>query len=243
MSDSRHLKSEDIKSSGAGGTLYVVSTPIGNLGDITHRAVETLKTADLIAAEDTRRASIIAKKFEITTPRLSYHEYNAQKRIPQFLRRLKAGENIALISDAGTPGISDPGFKLIRNCIEKEISVTAIPGASAFLPALVVSGLPTDRFVFEGFLPVKKGRKTRLEFLINEKRTIIFYESPHRLLRTVKDLCEYFGERQLVIVRELTKLYEEIIRTTTTDAVQLLEKRKLKGEFVLVVHGAPKKSG
>lgn len=240
MSNSGHFRSEDTQSSGVSGTLYVVSTPIGNLGDISCRALETLKTANFIAAEDTRRASIIAKKYEISTPRFSYHEHNAQKRIPQFLRRLMAGESIALISDAGTPGISDPGFKLIRTCIEQGIAIIAIPGASALLPALVVSGLPTDRFVFEGFLPVKKGRKTRLEFLINEKRTIILYESPHRLLRTVKDLYEYFGERKLVIARELTKLYEEIIRTTTTDAVQLLEKRKLKGEFVLVVQGAPK---
>jgi len=240
MSKSGQLSGKAKNNLGVSGTLYVVSTPIGNLGDITFRALETLKTVNFIAAEDTRRASIIAKKFEITTLRISYHEHNAQKRIPQFIRRLNAGESIALISDAGTPGISDPGFKLIRECIDERISVTTIPGASAFLSALVVSGLPTDRFVFEGFLPPKKGRKTRLEFLNTEKRTLILYESPHRILRTVKDLYKYFGERKLVIGRELTKLYEEIIRTTTSDAIQLLEERKLKGELVLVVQGAPK---
>ena len=220
------------------GSLYVVSTPIGNLGDITFRAVETLKTVDLIAAEDTRRASILTKKYRISTPRLSYHEHNARRRIPDLMKRLLSGQNIALIADAGTPGISDPGFKLIRCCIDHAVPVTAVPGAAAFLAAIVVSGLPAHRFVFEGFLPVKKGRRKRLELLSSENRTIILYESPHRIERTLKDLLEYCGDRKVALVREITKLYEEIIHADLSRVIGMYEMRKPKGEYVLVIHGA-----
>ena len=220
------------------GKLYIISTPIGNLGDISYRAVETLKSVDLIAAEDTRRASILTRKYEISTVRLSYHEHNAQKRIPGLLQKLQSGKNIALISDAGTPGISDPGFKLIRSCIDNDVPVVAVPGPAAFLAALVISGLPTGRFVFEGFLPVKKGRKKRLELLAKEKRTVILYESPYRIERTVNNLLEYFGDRTVVLVREITKLYEEIVRTNLSGACALFTKRKPKGEYVIIIHGA-----
>lgn len=225
------------KGSHDAGILYIVSTPIGNLGDITFRAVETLKNVDVIAAEDTRRASILTGKYDITTSRISYHEHNARRRIPDLIKRLQSGRNVALISDAGTPGISDPGFKLIRSCVEEKINVVAIPGPSAILPALVCSGLPTDRFVFEGFLPAKKGRKKRLEQIARELRTVVLYESPHKIKRTLQDLHDYCGNRNLVIARELTKLYEEIMRTTTVEALGLFDKRIPKGEYVLVLEG------
>lgn len=222
------------------GNLYVVSTPIGNLGDISFRAVEILKTVDLIAAEDTRRASILTRKYGISTPRLSYHEHNARRRIPELLKKLQTGKSVALISDAGTPGISDPGYVLIRSCIDNSIPVVAIPGAAAFLAALVISGLPTDRFVFEGFLPVKNKRKKRLESIAHENRTIVLYESPHRVDRTVKDLLRHCGDREVVLVREITKLYEEVIRTNLSGAIGIFERRKPRGEYVLILRGAQK---
>ncbi len=219
------------------GSLYVVSTPIGNLGDITFRAVEILKSVDQIACEDTRKASILAKRFDIDTPRTSYHEHNARKRCPGLIKDLNNGKNIALISDAGTPGISDPGFLIIRECINCGIPVIQIPGATAFLTALAVSGLPTDRFIFEGFLPPKKGRKKRLEAISDISCTIIFYESPHRIKKTVNELYEHFGDRRIVIARELTKKFEDITRTTLSEAVRVLEKTTPKGEFVLILEG------
>ncbi len=220
------------------GKLYVVSTPIGNLGDITYRAVEVLKSVKLIAAEDTRRASILTGKYEINTPRISFNDFNCKKRIPGLIGRLSEGEDIAIVTDAGTPGISDPGFVLIRACIEEEIPVVPVPGPAALIAALVISGLPTERFVFEGFLPVKKGRKSRLTALKEEKRTIIFYESPHRIGRTLKDLYEFFGDRDIAIVRELTKIYEEVVRVKLSDVLKNPEKIKVKGEFVLILQGA-----
>ncbi|MCP4725861.1 MAG: 16S rRNA (cytidine(1402)-2'-O)-methyltransferase [bacterium] len=219
------------------GSLYVVSTPIGNLGDITFRAVETLKSVDLIACEDTRKASILAKRFEIDTPRISYHEHNARKRCPKLIAELLGGKDLALISDAGTPGISDPGYLIIRDCINNEIPVIQIPGASAFLTALAVSGLPTDRFIFEGFLPPKKGRKKRLTAISEVNCTIIFYESPHRIKRTINELYEFFGDRRVVIARELTKKFEEIRRTSLSNAVEIFETTSPKGEYVVIVEG------
>ncbi|MFC1557538.1 16S rRNA (cytidine(1402)-2'-O)-methyltransferase [candidate division KSB1 bacterium] len=219
------------------GTLYVVSTPIGNLGDITYRAVEVLKNVDVIAAEDTRRASILTRHYGIDTPRRSFHDYNAGKRIPEFADRLSNGEEVALISDAGTPGVSDPGYLLIKHCIDTGITVVSIPGPTALIAAFVVSGLPTERFVFEGFLPVKKGRKTRIKALADEARTIVLYESPHRLRRTLSDLLETLGDRKVTVAREMTKLYEEIYRTSLSDAVERYRNKKPKGEFVLVLEG------
>ena len=223
------------------GCLYVVSTPIGNLGDFSSRAADTLKSVDIIAAEDTRKASILKQHFNITTKVVSYYEHNAQRRIPQLINYLVSGSTVALITDAGTPGIADPGYRLINSCIEQSIAIVPIPGPAAFLAALSVSGLPTDRFVFEGFLPVKKGRKKRLVNLAGEWRTLLFYESPHRIQRTLQDLYDHFGNREVVVLRELTKMYEEIIRTTLQDAQQLFEQRKPKGEFVLVIRGCDQK--
>jgi 16S rRNA (cytidine1402-2'-O)-methyltransferase len=222
------------------GCLYIVSTPIGNLGDITYRAVETLRSVRLIAAEDTRRASILTRRYTIKTPLISFYEQNARRRLPELLKHLHNNEDIALISDAGTPGISDPGYLLIRQCIDESVPVVAIPGSTAFVAALSVSGLPTDRFIFEGFLPVKKGRTKRLEELAQEERTIILYESPHRIGRTLSDLQLQCGDREIVIVRELTKLYEEVIRTTLSRAIQRFKESKPRGEYVLVIHGADK---
>ncbi|MFC1514142.1 16S rRNA (cytidine(1402)-2'-O)-methyltransferase [candidate division KSB1 bacterium] len=220
--------------------MYVVSTPIGNLGDISYRAVEILQKVDLIAAEDTRRAAVLAKKYDIRTQRISYHEHNARKRAPELVKNLKTGKDVALISDAGTPGISDPGYVLINSCITNSISIIPVPGASAILAALVVSGLPTDRFVFEGFLPAKKGRKKKLENLASEKRTIVFYESPHRIIRTLRDLLDAFGDRKVVLARELTKVFEEITRKNLSELQEHFSEKKPKGEFVIVVHGAAK---
>jgi 16S rRNA (cytidine1402-2'-O)-methyltransferase len=222
---------------GPKGSLYVVSTPIGNLEDITFRAVETLKKVSLIACEDTRKASILAKKYDIDTKRISYHEHNARQRCPRLVEQLLEGNDIALISEAGTPGISDPGYLIINECVNNEIPVIQIPGASAFLTALAVSGLPTDRFIFEGFLPPKKGRKKRLEAISGVTCTIIFYESPHRIKKTVSELYDFFGDRRIVIARELTKKFEEITRTTLSRAVENLGKTTPKGEYVLLMEG------
>jgi len=218
--------------------LYLVPTPIGNLEDITLRAINTLKEVDLILAEDTRTSGKLLKHFEIATHMHSHHMHNEHKTVNNIVQRIKSGENIALISDAGTPAISDPGFLLTRACIENDVEIECLPGATAFVPALVNSGLPNDKFVFEGFLPVKKGRQTRLTFLAEETRTMIFYESPHKLLKTLTHFSEYFGEDRLVSVsRELTKLYEETIRGTVAEVIVYFTTKAPKGEFVVIVGG------
>ncbi|TDY13499.1 16S rRNA (cytidine1402-2'-O)-methyltransferase [Meridianimaribacter flavus] len=218
--------------------LYIVPTPIGNLKDMTFRAVEVLEQADLILAEDTRTSGKLLKHFEITTPMQSHHMHNEHKMVESLVNKLKSGTTIALISDAGTPAISDPGFLLTRACVENAIEVECLPGATAFVPALVNSGLPNDKFVFEGFLPVKKGRQTRLTFLAEETRTMIFYESPHKLIKTLTNFCEYFGEdRQVSVSRELTKLYEETVRGTAKEVLEYYTNKPPKGEIVIVVAG------
>jgi 16S rRNA (cytidine1402-2'-O)-methyltransferase len=220
------------------GKLYLVPTPIGNLEDMTFRAVKVLKEVDLILAEDTRTSGKLLKHFEIATHMHSHHMHNEHKTVANIVERIKNGDNIALISDAGTPAISDPGFLLTRACIENDIEIECLPGATAFVPALVNSGLPNDKFVFEGFLPVKKGRQTRLIFLAEETRTMIFYESPHKLLKTLTNFAEYFGEdRPISVSRELTKLYEETLRGTVAELIQHFTKKDPKGEFVVVVGG------
>ena len=218
--------------------LYIVPTPIGNLDDMTLRAIQVLKSADTILAEDTRTSGKLLKHFDIATPMQSHHMHNEHKMMERLVERLKGGETMALITDAGTPAISDPGFLLTRACVENNIEVECLPGATAFVPALVNSGLPNDRFVFEGFLPVKKGRQTRLQLLAEEERTIIFYESPHKLLKTLGDLAQYFGEdRPISISRELTKLYEETIRGSIQEVLQHFQQKPPKGEFVIVIAG------
>ncbi len=220
------------------GKLYLVPTPIGNLKDITLRAIEVLKEADLILAEDTRTSGKLLKHFDITTPMNSHHMHNEHKTIDGVVRSIKAGSTIALISDAGTPAISDPGFLLTRACVEAGIEVDCLPGATAFVPALVNSGLPNDKFVFEGFLPVKKGRQTRLKLLTEETRTIIFYESPHKLLKTLNQFVDCFGkERRISVSRELSKLHEETIRGTVVEVLKHFETKPPKGELVIVVEG------
>ena len=218
--------------------LILVPTPIGNLKDITLRAIESLKQADLILAEDTRTSGKLLKHYEIDTPMKSYHMHNEHKVVQSVVNRITGGESVALISDAGTPAISDPGFLLVRSCIENGIEVECLPGATAFVPALVNSGIPCDRFVFEGFLPVKKGRQTRLKVLSEETRTMVFYESPHKLLKTLNDFITYFGEsRQVSISRELSKMYEENIRGNLKEVLEKMSTKKLKGEFVIVLAG------
>ena len=220
------------------GKLFLVPTPIGNLEDMTLRAISVLREVDLVLAEDTRTSGKLLKHFEIETSLQSHHMHNEHKTLDGIVNRLKGGSKIALISDAGTPAISDPGFLLTRACIEHNIDVECLPGATAFVPALVNSGLPNDRFVFEGFLPVKKGRQTRLHELANETRTMVFYESPHKLLKTLNNFKEYFGEeRPLSVSRELTKLYEETIRGSVKEVLEHFESNAPKGEFVIVVGG------
>ncbi len=220
------------------GKLFLVPTPIGNLEDMTLRAIRILKEADVILAEDTRTSGKLLQHYEITTPMLSHHMHNEHKTVDALVKRMKTGETMALISDAGTPAISDPGFLLTRACVENGIAVDCLPGATAFVPALVNSGLPNDKFVFEGFLPLKKGRHTRLKLLAEETRTIIFYESPHKLLKTLGNFVEYFGAERLVSVsRELTKLYEETIRGTTAEVLKHYTEKPPKGEIVIVVAG------
>lgn len=218
--------------------LYLVPTPIGNLEDITLRAIKVLKEADLILAEDTRTSGKLLKHFDITTPMMSHHMHNEHKMVNRIVERLKGGEVIALISDAGTPAISDPGFLISRACIENDLPIECLPGATAFVPALVNSGLPNDRFVFEGFLPVKKGRQTRLLALAEEERTQIFYESPHKLIKTLTNFNDYFGEdRQASVSRELSKMYEETVRGTLKEILAHFTKKSPKGEFVIIVQG------
>ena len=220
------------------GKLYIVPTPIGNLEDITLRAIRVLKEVDLILVEDTRTSGKLLKHFDITVPMQSHHMHNEHKMVDRIVDRLKSGESIALISDAGTPAISDPGFLLTRACIQNNLEVDCLPGATAFVPALVNSGLPNDKFVFEGFLPIKKGRQTRLELLAEESRTMIFYESPHKLIKTLNQFGIYFGEdRQISISRELTKMYEETVRGTISEVLEYFTTKPPKGEFVIVVGG------
>lgn len=218
--------------------LYIVPTPIGNLEDITLRGIRVLKEVDFILAEDTRTSGKLLKHFEITTQMYSHHMHNEHKSIDGVLNRLQNGETCALISDAGTPAISDPGFLLTRACVQHNIEVDCLPGATAFVPALVNSGLPNEKFVFEGFLPVKKGRQTRLKLLAEETRTIIFYESPHKLVKTLTHFVEYMGaERAVSVSRELTKLYEETIRGTAQEVLDHYTKKAPKGEIVIIVGG------
>lgn len=219
--------------------LYIVSTPIGNLQDITLRALEILKTVDFIACEDTRHAGILLKKYGVETPRLSFHAHSGPRKVEQLIARLKKGEKGALISDAGTPGISDPAYVLVQEVLREGIGIIPIPGASAFLAALTVSGLPINNFLYLGFLPAKKGRQTLLRQLAEEKRTLVFYESPHRLNKTLLQLAEYFGpDRSLVIARELTKIHEEVLRCPISVAITHFANQKPRGEFVICVAGA-----
>jgi 16S rRNA (cytidine1402-2'-O)-methyltransferase len=220
--------------------LYVVSTPIGNLEDITLRALRVLKEADFVACEDTRHTGLLLQHYDLRTRTISFHEHNKLQRTPELLEMLRQGKSVALTSDAGTPGISDPGFYLIRAAIAKGYRVVPIPGASALLSALVVSGLPCDHFVFEGFLPKREGRKLkRLSALAGQERTIVCFESPHRLLRTLTQLKEVFGDRRIVVARELTKKFEEAIRGQISEVIAGLEPRPVKGEIVLIISGRP----
>lgn len=220
------------------GKLYLVPTPIGNLKDMTFRAVEVLQAVDLILAEDTRTSGKLLKHYNINTQMHSHHMHNEHKTTQGIVERILGGDQIALISDAGTPAISDPGFLLTRACVEAGIEVDCLPGATAFVPALVNSGLPNDKFVFEGFLPVKKGRQTRLQQLSEESRTIVFYESPHKLVKSLTQFIEFFGaEREVSVSRELSKLHEETIRGTLADVLHHFENKPPKGELVIVLAG------
>jgi 16S rRNA (cytidine1402-2'-O)-methyltransferase len=220
------------------GKLILVPTPIGNLEDITLRAINVLKQSDTILAEDTRTTSNLLRHFSIDKKTIAYHQHNEHGLTPKIVEMLLSEQTIALVSDAGTPGISDAGFLLVRVCIEKDIPVESLPGATAFVPALVISGLPCTRFCFEGFLPHKKGRATRLNELKEETRTMIFYESPHRLVKTLKQFIETFGaERKASVSRELTKIYEETVRGTLAEVLEYFKSKTLKGEFVIVVGG------
>jgi 16S rRNA (cytidine1402-2'-O)-methyltransferase len=224
------------------GTLYLVATPIGNLEDITYRAVKILSAVDLIAAEDTRTTKVLLDHYDIHKPMISYFSYNEQFRAPQLIEKLKAGQSIALVSDAGTPGISDPAFHVVQQALAASVPVIPVPGASAFLSALIVSGLPIDRFVFEGFLPLKKGRKTKFESMKSELRTIVLYESPHRIVRTLEDIREYLGNRNVVVARELTKKFEEITRGPVETVLAQVSAKQPRGEYVVVIEGADAKN-
>ncbi|MFD2203898.1 16S rRNA (cytidine(1402)-2'-O)-methyltransferase [Shivajiella indica] len=218
--------------------LFLVPTPIGNLKDITFRALEVLKSVDVILAEDTRTTGKLLKHYQINRPLQSYHIFNEHKTVEKIIERLRKGEVMALVSDAGTPGISDPGFLLVRAVKEAGMEVNCLPGPTAFVPALVNSGLPTDRFTFEGFLPHKKGRQTRIQGLVGETRTMIFYESPHRLMKTLEQFAEAFGPARMASVsRELSKLFEENIRGSLADLILYYQEHPIKGEIVLVVEG------
>ena len=220
------------------GILHVVPTPIGNLEDITYRAIKVLKEADLILAEDTRTSGFLLKHYDIATKMMSHHKFNEHKSCQQIVERIQSGANIALISDAGTPAISDPGFLIVRACVEAGIRIECLPGATAFVPALVMSGLPNDRFCFEGFMPPKKGRQTRLKELESEQRTMVFYESPYRVLKTLTQFAEYFGPDRLATTsREISKIYEETKRGTLSQLVEHFTKTDPRGEFVIVVNG------
>ena len=221
--------------------LYIVPTPIGNLGDMTFRAVDVLKTVDLILAEDTRTSAVLLKHFDIATPLTTYHQHNEHKIVGHLTNQLAAGKSMALITDAGTPGISDPAFLLVRSCIRNGIAVTCLPGATAFVPALVASGMPADRFAFEGFLPLKKGRKTKLDQLAQEDRTFILYESPVRLSKTLNELRDVLGaNRQAVVCREISKKFEQFHRGTISQLAAFFVDHPPKGEVVIVIDGASK---
>ncbi|PWJ58203.1 16S rRNA (cytidine1402-2'-O)-methyltransferase [Dyadobacter jejuensis] len=220
--------------------LYIVPTPIGNLEDITLRAINILKSVDVVLAEDTRTSGNLLKHLGISKPMLSYHIHNEHQSVARVMDRIKKGETMALISDAGTPAVSDPGFLLVRACIQEDIAIECLPGPTAFVPALVNSGLPTDRFVFEGFLPHKKGRQTRLQNLVDQERTMIFYESPHRLLKALQQFSEFFGaDRPVSVSRELSKIYEENVRGTLSEVIAYFESKTIKGEIVIVLGGKP----
>jgi len=226
------------------GKLYIVPTPIGNLEDITLRAIRILKESDLILAEDTRTSAVLLKHFEISTRLASHHKFNEHKTVERIANQILGGENIALISDAGTPSISDPGYLLTRTCLDLGVEVECLPGATAFVPALVNSGLPSDKFCFEGFLPQKKGRQKRLKELSGESRTMIFYESPFRLIKTLEQFAEYFGsERKVSVSRELSKIFEENVRGTVTEVLAHFSAKTVKGEIVIVLEGCPEKKG
>ena len=223
------------------GILYIVPTPVGNLDDMTFRAVQVLKEADLILAEDTRTSSVLLHRYDIHGKLQSHHKFNEHQTVELIKDRILGGMNVALISDAGTPGISDPGFLLARTCAEEGIEVQTLPGATACIPAIVSSGLPCDRFCFEGFLPVKKGRQTLLQELSSEPRTMVFYESPYRLVKTLEQFCEYFGsDRRCSVAREISKVHEEHRRGTLGEVVKWFKEHEPKGEIVIVVAGAPR---
>ena len=219
------------------GILYIVATPIGNLEDMTYRAVKVLSSVDLIAAEDTRTTKVLLDHYQIAKPMVSYFSYNEKQRTPQLIQQLIDGKSIALVSDAGTPGISDPAHRIVTAAIEHSIPIVPIPGPSAFVSALIVSGLPLDHFVFEGFLPVKKGRKTKIQSLQSESRTIVLYESPHRVLKTLTEIHAAWGERHVVVARELTKKFEEIVRGPLSSVLKALSTKPPRGEYVLVISG------
>lgn len=225
------------------GKLYLIPTPIGNLEDISLRALRVLKEVDLVLAEDTRTAGQLLRHYEIDKRLLSHHQHNEHHALKEIIRMLKEGKQIGLVSDAGTPGISDPGYLLVRECIKENVDVETLPGATAFVPALVNSGLPCDSFYFEGFLPQKKGRKTRLEYIAELECTIILYESPHRLIKFIEEVIAYMGaERQMSVSRELTKKFEETIRGTASELKEHFENNPIKGEFVICLAGKPKKN-
>jgi len=220
------------------GKLFVVPTPVGNMEDMTFRAIRVLKEADLILAEDTRTSSVLLRHYDIKNQLLSHHKFNEHKTVERLVERIQAGETVALISDAGTPAISDPGFLLVRECVRNGIEVTCLPGATAFVPALVSSGLPDERFCFEGFLPQKKGRNIRLLSLVDESRTIIFYESPYRLVKTLEQFISYFGtERPVAVCREISKIHEECVRGSLKEVLLHFQKNEPKGEIVIVLGG------
>ena len=218
--------------------VYLIPTPIGNLEDITIRALRLLKEVDMVLAEDTRTTRKLFTHYDINTPLSPFHMHNEHKVLNKWIERLKSGETIALVSDAGTPAISDPGFLLVRECVRNDIEIDCLPGATAFVPALVNSGLPSEKFIFEGFLPSKKGRQTRLKVLAEEERTMIFYESPHRIVKTLSQFMEYFGDERIVSVsREISKMFEETKRGSMKEVKEYFEENKPKGEFVIIVEG------
>lgn len=218
--------------------LYLVPTPVGNLQDITFRAIDVLKNADVVLAEDTRTSKVLLNHYQISTPLWSYHQHNEHKILENLIHELQSGKTLALVTDAGTPGISDPGFLLVRECVKNNIPVECLPGATAFVPALAISGFPINRFVFEGFLPMKKGRQTMLNKLKTEERSIVLYESPHRLLKTLIEFKNYFGEeRKVSVSRELSKKFEETIRGNLNEVAAHFEKHSPRGEFVIVING------
>jgi 16S rRNA (cytidine1402-2'-O)-methyltransferase len=221
--------------------LYIVPTPIGNLDDITIRGLKILETVDLILCEDTRRSKRLLNHFNIESKLRSHHKFNEHKEVQFIVEKIKKGQDVALISDAGTPGISDPGFLIARTCLENNIDIECLPGATALIPALLISGISIEKFVFEGFLPMKKGRKTRLDQLKEENRTMVFYESPHKLIRTLNDFSQTFGlDRKISVSRELTKIYEETVRGTISELINHYQEKSPKGEFVIVLEGKRK---